>query len=201
MAGLVETHVQPQTEAGLQAFFGDLPTDLSFMQKTSMIVAPTTYAEITPGNFINFEIGRLEGPQVYLLKDLFLRAEVALTINGSLATPLLQPQRMYMPDISPSTSSGRGRGRPRGSRSSVSVSSATGFQGTLNKVAPVNNLLHSMIDSLDLILENTNLNPESKNYAYSAYIKNLTSFDQLVKDSWLETGKKIRYFKFFIILI
>lgn len=56
-----------------------------------------------------------------------------------------------------------------------------------DNVCPVNNILNSLIGSLRIYLNNVLVNNNNQYYHYKSYIQTLYSFDELQKESFLES--------------
>ena len=59
---------------------------------------------------------------------------------------------------------------------------------TVDNVAPINNILNSMIGSLRIYLNNVLINNSNDYYQYKSYIQTLFTFDNHQKESYLETA-------------
>ena len=57
-----------------------------------------------------------------------------------------------------------------------------------SNVAPVNNFLHSMFNSVDLYINNKLISSNSDNYPYRAYIENLPSYNADSKSTFLKAS-------------
>ena len=51
----------------------------------------------------------------------------------------------------------------------------------------VNNILHSLFSSVNVKLNNADVNPNSDYYPYKAYVANLLSYSDTAKSSWMQT--------------
>lgn len=118
---------------------------------------------------------------MYIPKDLELKLQVSITDeNGE-----------SLKNIVGSSSSSN---TPRTTRLGRVFSSSASFENVEETtkpyhVAPVNNTLHSIIKGIDIIMGDVNLNPSSdRNYHLSSYIRNNTSFDEMVKGSWMQSS-------------
>jgi hypothetical protein len=58
---------------------------------------------------------------------------------------------------------------------------------TAKKVAPVNNILHSMFESVSLRVNDQPITKSASNYPYKAYINNTLSYPSIVKVAQLQT--------------
>lgn len=57
-----------------------------------------------------------------------------------------------------------------------------------DKIAPVNNWIHSLFSQVDVYLNQKCISPPSNNYAYRAYLENLLNYGDLAKKSHLTAG-------------
>ena len=55
------------------------------------------------------------------------------------------------------------------------------------KVAPINNILHSVFSQVQVKLKDTVISHPSPNYGYRAYLETLLNYDRQAKDTWLKS--------------
>lgn len=65
---------------------------------------------------------------------------------------------------------------------------STNLDDTDKKIAPVNNLLHSLFSQVDVYLNQKLISPPNNTYAYKAYIETLLNYGPAAKGSHLTTG-------------
>ena len=68
------------------------------------------------------------------------------------------------------------------------MGSAVALEKKSDNVAPINNILGSMISSVWIYLNDTLINNSNDYYMYKSYIQTLYSFDDQQKESYLETS-------------
>ena len=57
--------------------------------------------------------------------------------------------------------------------------------GTLPKIAPVNNIMHSLFEQVSCKFNRKDINVASKYYPWKSYLTNLLSYDGEAKASWM----------------
>lgn len=68
------------------------------------------------------------------------------------------------------------------------ISPVLGTAAENNKVAPVNNFLHSMFNQVDVFFNQKLVSPPNNAYPYRAYIETLLNYNREAKDSHLQAG-------------
>lgn len=145
-------------------------------------MGPVTEATVKCSNKAEFKFPKLDGGWVYQANNIQLKVEVSITDQKGGLLPLAGNEQE-------STHYGRLK-----NLITKEVKTIFGMEPEeiadepKHRVAPVNNLLHSLISGIDFIVGDKNLNPaENRNYNYSSFIRNNTMYNALVKGSWLET--------------